>query len=149
MLGDLNAFLDKDDTRGLAQRVKEAIAALNERQHAQLLNKLEEVMVVLNGEIGKTKVIARTQRHLYGRIVDLRIAQDDHFENEEAFVLPTIWQRISEGEQLEMARCLLIDEEAEEQRWVVDWMVQYLTPGERRLLADLEQRCARVFTTST
>ncbi len=144
MLGDLSVLVDKDDTRGLSDRVKGAMVALNERQHAELVEKLEDVMEVLNDEIGKTKVIARTWRHLYTRMVGLRTAQDDHLENEEAFVLPEVWQRISEAEQLEMARRLLIDEEAEDQRWVLEWMAKYLTPAERKLLADLEQSFAMV-----
>ncbi len=144
MLGDLNILVDKDDTRGLSERVKEAMVALNERQHGELVEKLEDVIEVLNGEIGKTKVIARTWRHLYARVVALRTAQDDHLENEEAFVLPEVWQRISEAGQLEMARCLLIDEEAEDPRWVLKWMAKYLTPAEGGLLADLEQSFARV-----
>ena len=144
MLGDLSTLVDKDDTRELSQRVKEAMVALNERQHGELVEKLEGVMEVLNGEIGKTKVIARTWRHLYTRVVELRTAQDDHLENEEAFVLPEVWQRISEAGQLEMASRLLIDEEAEDQRWVLEWMAKYLTPAEGGLLADLEQRFAKV-----
>jgi hypothetical protein len=144
ILGDLSTLLEKEDTRELSERVKEAMVALNERQHAELVEKLEDVMEVLNSEIGKTKVIARTWRHLYTRVVELRTAQDDHLENEEAFVLPEVWQRISEAGQLEMARRLLIDEEAEDQRWVLKWIAKYLTPAERGLLADLEQSFAQV-----
>ncbi len=144
MLGELSALVDQDDTRGLSDRVKEAMVALNERQHAELVEKLEDVMEVLNDEIGKTKVIARTWRHLYARVVELRTAQDDHLENEEAFVLPEVWQRISEAGQVEMARRLLIDEKAEDQRWVLEWMAKYLTPTERNLLAELERSFARV-----
>ena len=146
MLGDLNTLVDKDDTRGLSERVKEAMVALNERQHAELVEKLEDVMEVLNGEIGKTKVITRTWRRLYARVVALQTAQDDHLENEEAFVLPEVWQRISEAGQLEIARRLLIDDEAEDRRWVLDWMEKYLTPAERGLLADLQTRFAKVPT---
>ena len=146
MLGDLNTLVDKDDTRGLSDRVKEAMVALNERQHAELVEKLEDVMEVLNGEIGKTKVIARTWRHLYARVVALQTAQDDHLENEEAFVLPEVWQRISEAGQLEIARRLLIDEEADDQRWVLEWMAKYLTPVGRGLLANLEQSFTKVST---
>ncbi len=140
MLGDLTTFLDRDDTRGLAHRVKEAIVALHEEQHMELMQRLEDVMAVLHEEIGKTKVIARTQRHLYGKIVALRIAQDDHLESEEAFVLPEIWQRFNEEEQLEVARQLLIDEAADDPRWVIRWVAQCLNVAERRRLADLEAR---------
>ena len=45
---------------------------------------------VLNVDIGKKSLIARTHRHLYGKVVALRICQDDHFESEEYLVLPEI-----------------------------------------------------------
>ena len=97
-------------------------------------------MKVLNEEIGATKVIARTQRHLYQRVLALRVAQDDHLENEEAFVLPEIWLRIAEKDQLEIVQRLLIDEDAEDQRWVVDWVSKALNPRELILLEDLVKR---------
>ena len=140
MLGNLAEFMGEDQTKGIAQRVTEAMLALNKDQHADLVEKLEDVMAVLNEEIGTTKVIARTQRHLYQRVLALRVAQDDHLENEEAFVLPEIWLRISEEDQLKMAQRLLIDEDAEEQRWVMDWVAQALSPKELELLEGLERR---------
>lgn len=138
IMENLSTFLDRKDTGGLAERVNGALVALNQRQHLELVEKLEDVMVVLNQEIGKTRVIARTQRHLYGKVVALRIAQDDHLESEEAFVLPEIRQRFGEAEQLKIVSQLLIDAQAEDQRWVLDWVAQNVTPAERRLLADLE-----------
>ena len=111
-----------------------------EREHAELNEKLEDVVEVLNEEIGKTKVIARTQRHLYGAVVALRIAQDDHLESEEAFVLPEVRERFDEFEQLEMALHLLIDEEAEDERWVLDWLSKHLSPAEQSVLAELDPR---------
>lgn len=140
MLGNLAEFMNEDQTKSIALRVTEAMLALNKDQHADLVEKLEDVMAVLNEEIGTTKVIARTQRHLYQRVLALRVAQDDHLENEEAFVLPEIWLRITEKDQLEMVQWLLIDDEAEDQRWVVDWVAQALTPSELELLEDLVRR---------
>jgi hypothetical protein len=135
--------MDPDDTKELAHRVREAMASLNEEQHKELTQKLEDVRAVLNEEIGKTKLIDRTKRHLFGRIVALHIAQDDHLDNEEAFVLPVVRERMSEAEQLEVARRLLIDEideNSQTQSWIVEWVARELTPGERRLLAGLEAR---------
>ena len=140
MLENLTEFMNEDHTKVIAQRVTEAMVVLNQQQHAELVEKLEDVMAVLNEEIGTTKVIARTQRHLYQRVLALRIAQDDHLENEEAFVLPEVWQRITENDQLEIARRLLIDEDAEDPRWVMDWVAQALSPNELELLEDLERR---------
>lgn len=139
ILVDITGMLDTHDNRGLADRVKALVAALHEEQHLQLFEKLEDVMAVLNEEIGRTKVVARTHRHLYQSVVALRVTQDDHLECEEEFVLPEIRQTFTNPEQLAMVRALLIDEVAEDQRWVVDWVAQYLTPEERQVLAGLEE----------
>ena len=108
--------------------------ALHEEQHEELLEKLEDVLDVLNGEIGRTRVIARTRRHLYGKVVALRICQDDHLESEEAFVLPEVEERLSIEDQREIARRLLIDEESGDPAWVLDWVSRNVEPEERALL---------------
>jgi hemerythrin-like domain-containing protein len=123
-----------------AERVRTAMAMLAEVQHPELVGKIENVLTVLDEEIGKTKVIARTKQHLYGQVVALRIAQEDHLETEEALVLPTLRQRLSEQQQLEVAKHLLIDGEAQDAHWMLDWIAKELTPGEKNLLADLEAR---------
>ena len=111
------------------------------REHAELEVKLEEVVTVFSDEIGETQVIARTQRHLYGAVVALRIAQDDHLESEEAFVLPVVWERLDETQQLDIARYLLIDENSANRRWSLDWMTQRLNSAEREALAGLDALC--------
>ena len=116
----------------------------NLKEHTELSEKLEDVVTVISEEIGETQVCPRTQRHLYGAVVALRIAQDDHLESEEAFILPEIRERFDEFEQLEMVRRLLDDEEAAQRRWVLEWMAPRLNQGERRLLVDLERRFDRV-----
>jgi hemerythrin-like domain-containing protein len=122
------------------ERVKTAMAVLDEVQHRELVGKMEGVLTVLDEEIGKTSVIVRTKQHLYRQVVALRIAQEDHLETEEALVLPTLRQRLSEQQQLEVAKHLLIDEEAQEVCWMLDWVTKELTPGEKNLLANLEAR---------
>jgi hemerythrin-like domain-containing protein len=111
-----------------------------ELTHQRLADLLEEVQRCLTEEIGRTMLIARTQRHLFGKVVLARIAQDDHLEEEEAFVLPVIRRQISEARQEEIIGHLLIDREAEDPRWYLDWLHDYLTPRERRLLADIVAR---------
>lgn len=112
----------------------------NETAHRRLEGLLEEVQTCLNEEIGRTLLIARTQRHLYGRVVMARIAQDDDLEEEEAFVLPLIRQRLSEAQQLAIARRLLIDQDAEDKGWILDWVARELTPTEQQWLAGLVAR---------
>ena len=137
---DLTSYMKRGDSRGLAERLRAAIVALHEERHTELLEKLEDVLAVLNGEIGRTRVIARTKRHLFGKVVALRICQDDHLESEEAFVLPEVRERMNETEQLELAGRLLIDEEAEEPNWILESVARDLTPRERMLLNDLRAR---------
>lgn len=138
ILSDITFKLEGNDNRGLADRVKDLVAALHEEQHLQLFERLEDVMEVLNEEIGRTKIVARTRRHLYQSVFALRVAQDDHLECEEEFVLPKIRESFQEQEQISMVRSLLIDDLAEDKRWVLDWVTGYLGNEERQFMARLE-----------
>ena len=108
----------------------------NEIAHERLAQRLEEIRAYLR-EIDRDAVTARTRRRLFGKVVALRIEQDDHLEEEEEFVLPIIRERIDEAQQLEMARHLLIDPHTPDERWIMDWLIQDLTGAERQVLADL------------
>jgi hypothetical protein len=113
----------------------------NEAVHACLGQQMEALQAYLQ-EIEPHAVTARTRRRLFGKVVALRISQDDHLEEEEEFVLPVIRAHISMEQQLEMARRLLLDLEAPDETgsWVLDWLVQDLTDIERQALADLTGR---------
>ena len=45
---------------------------------------------------------------------------------------------MSEDRQREVVRRLLYDEESPEPLWIMNWVAEALTPGERQLLAGLE-----------
>ena len=137
--GHLAGFLNEDDARTLSEEVKEVMAR-NEEQHQELTAKLQGVLAVLYQEVGKTRLVARTKQHLYASVVALRTAQDDHLDHEEAFVLPVIQERMSEAQQFEVARHLLLGQGAQDPRWILTWIAQYLTPRERTLLANFEVR---------
>jgi len=107
--------------------------------HQRLADRLEAVQQCLTEEIGRTMLIARTQRHLFGAVVLARIALDDLLE-EEAFILPVIRRQLSAAQQEEIIGHLLIDREAEDPRWHLDWLHETLPPREGRLLADLAAR---------
>ena len=143
---DLVSYMDTGVAEGLEERVRQAIIALHDEQHSELMERLEDVMAVFNEEIGKSRVIARTKRHLYGKVVALRICQDDHLESEEAFVLPEVRDRMSDDDQLELVKRLLVDEEAEAPHWILDSVAKDLTSGERKLLKGLESRFTPVST---
>ncbi len=112
----------------------------NEEGHRRLEERLEAVLTCLNEEIGRTSLVYRTKRHLTGNTIMLRIAQNDHLEEEEAFVLPLVRERMTELEQVQFAKRLLIDEDSEDPRWIIDWMARVLTPNECNLLTSLEAR---------
>jgi hypothetical protein len=108
-----------------------------ELAHGRLAELLEDVQSCLTEEIGRTMLIARTQRHLFGKVVIARIAQDDHLEEEEAFVLPVVRRQLGDTQQWAIVQRLLLDEEAEDPSWPLDWLATHLPPRERRLLAGL------------
>ena len=72
-------------------------------------------MTVLEEDIGATSVIPRTKQHLYGQVIALRVAQEDHLETEEAMVIPLIRENFFVECQLETVGALLIDHEADDQ----------------------------------
>ncbi len=119
-----------------------AMLAANKDEHREMDEKFQAVMDVLNVEIGRTSIIRRTQQHLFGSVLALRIAQQDHIENERAFVLPALKQRFSSREQLDLVKELLVDGMSNDPRWVLDWMGQHLDTEERATLAGFEEMLA-------
>jgi hypothetical protein len=111
-----------------------------ELAHGRWGELLEDVQSCLTEEIGRTMVIARTQRHLFGTVVIARIAQDDYLEEEEAFLLPVVRRQLSHAQQWTIVRHLLLDEGADDPRWYLDWLTDFLTPRERQFLVDLDAR---------
>jgi hemerythrin-like domain-containing protein len=114
----------------------------NEIGHRQLLDGLEDLQRCLHEELGRTVVIPRTQRQLFGKVITLLIAQADLLEEEEEVVLPMLRQHFGEEQQLEMARRLLFDPESADERWMLNWVAQHLSEAERQTLADLVVRFA-------
>jgi hypothetical protein len=137
MLEALKGSLESADRRGLNEQVRHAIVALHDEQHTELMERLEDVLACLDDEIGRTRVIARTRRHLYGKIVELKICQDDHLESEEAFVLPEVRERLSVAQQLELARKLLVDEGSDNPEWVYDWVARSIDLDKQSQLSQL------------
>ena len=133
-LGYHAAVEDKYMTPSLADL---PVARDNEAAHEGLEQRLADIQHYVSRMVGPALATAKTRRHLYGKVVALRIAQDDHLEEEEAFVLPIIRARIPEAQQLEMARYLLIDGESSDDGWLIDWVAAALTPVERQLLTAL------------
>jgi hypothetical protein len=139
-LQGVEELINVNDNKELEFRVRTAILSLSDALHVEVINKLQDVMDVLDEEIGSQALIPRTKRHLFEKVVNARVTQDDHFENEEAFILPIIRDNWSETEQLDLVKILLIDAESDNKRWFIDWMVPYLTDNEKHLLNALETR---------
>ena len=133
----LSYHAEAEDAHMTALLPAATVARECEEAHRRLAERLEAIQACLTEEIGRTMLIARTQRHLFGTVVLARIAQDDHLEEEEAFVLPVIRRQLSVAQQREIIGHLLVDQAAEDPRWPLDWLTDHLTSGERQLVADL------------
>ena len=136
----LEYHAEKEDSLMTGPLADSAPARENEQSHRRLEERMEDVLACLNEEIGRTHVIPRTRRHLYERVVALQVAQNDHLEEEEEFVMPIVQEQISQKRQMEVARSLVIDEDAEDRSWVLTWMAQALLPEDRHLARDLRTR---------
>jgi hypothetical protein len=112
----------------------------NKTGHKELLEGLEELQICLHEELGRTIVIPRTQRQLFGKVINLLIAQADLLEEEEDTLLPVIRRQMRPEQQLEIIRRLLLDPDSEDDRWMLDWMEQHLSETERQVLASLVAR---------
>lgn len=116
-------------------------ARANEAEHALLVKQAGELICLVTGCDGglDDRVVSdRTRRHVYGQVVALRVAEFDHFENEETFVLPVVRERMTDTQQLEIAGRLLIDEGSEDPRWIMEWLAADLSAPGRALLEALE-----------
>jgi hemerythrin-like domain-containing protein len=117
-------------------------ARTNEAEHRRLTELLADLQIYVREAGGPAAVTARTRRHALGKVVVLRVAQDDHLEEEEERVLPVIRQQSSESQQFDMAQRLLIDREAQEAGWVLAWLTPHVTATERQWIAALVGRAA-------
>ena len=129
-----------DASTSLADRVKAAMLVQEDQTHNEILEAIEDVLEILNSEIGKTSIIRRTKQHLSRQVVTLRIVQEDHLDTEEALVMPLLRKKMSEADQLQAARAMLLDPGADDPHWVLDWVSEDLSRNEQRILADFEPR---------
>ena len=131
--GELASLIVLGNAAGLEEsvNVREAAFSLDEEQHNLLEERLHDVETALKEDLGEKKVTVRTIRHIHSRLIGVRILELDHFENEEAFIIRLVVNEIGEAGQLDIVHRLLIDEAAEEPRWVIDWVYSELNPAEQ------------------
>lgn len=113
------------------------VAALEEQLHRDLLAKAEEILGTIYEEIGRMRLIFRTKQHLYAQVVNLRLTQEDYLETEETLVLPLVREKMGREKQLSVVNHLLIDDQAVDPYWSLNWVKEELTPTERGLVDDL------------
>ena len=143
---EMSKFVDESrlaSSHDPVERVKWALLEKEDAEYMRLLDCVQDVMTVLEEDIGATSIIPRTKQHLYGQVIALRVAQADHLETEEAMVLPLIRECLSPECQLQVVGGLLIDRDADDRHWVIDWISQDLTPTENELLLALESRISQ------
>ena len=138
--GELASFIALGNAAGLEESARQAAFSLDEEQHNLLEERFHDVETALKDVLGEKKVTVRTIRHIHSRLIGVRILKMDHFENEEAFIIPLVENEIGEAGQLDIVHRLSIDEAAEDPLWVIDWVYSELDPAEQALLKDLEAR---------
>ena len=138
--GELANFIARGNATPLGETAREAAFTREEEQHKELKERSHEVEQVLKEVLGEKKVTARTIRHIHSQMLGVRILELDHFENEEAFVCSLVRDEIDEAGQLYMVRRLLMDDTAEDMRWIIDWVRTELDPAEQAQLDELENR---------
>jgi hypothetical protein len=135
----LTFHAEQEDTYMTPLLPASALARDNEMSHQRLAHRMAEIRTSLH-EIGAAVVTTRIRRRLFGHVVALRIAQDDHLEEEEELVLPIIRERLSAAQQCEIVQRLLCDPHAEDPTWVVTWLRHELTETERHAVDALTAR---------
>ena len=138
--GELANLIACGKTARLEDSARESAFTLEEKQHKELGERSHEVEEALKEALGEKKVTALTIRHLHTQSVGVRMLELTHFHHEEAFVCSLVRDEIDEAGQLSMIRRLLIDDSAEDPRWIIDWVHSELDTAERAQLDELENR---------
>lgn len=127
-----------------SDRVSKVILALSRVGRSEQIEMIEEVFRILYHEIGSTSLITRTIQHLYRQVVAMGIAQENHLEVKEVMVLPILCQGMRDYQQLVLIKNLLIDDQSDNQRWIVEWVLERSDSEGKAILAELEGRFTNV-----
>ncbi len=134
--GHVLSMVDASETNLSA----EEILSMEDEEHAKLQERVDEVTSIVDEVIEEKIATARTRRHLYQSVMALRIAEFDHFENEEAFVHPLVKDQMTSTQELECARRLLIEDDADNPRWIIELIYGEISDDEKLLLERLEEK---------
>jgi len=140
LLPSLMHMSSQNEQKGTPLSLRDVILSNETHWHLNLMNMIEEVFVVLNEDIGSTTVIPRTRQHLLEKTVQLGIAQKDHLEYEQFLLMPIVLEFIDQDTQMEVVKGLLIDDLADEPRWVIEWLSIELSEEENNQIAKMEKQ---------
>ena len=140
LLPSLMHMSSQNEQKGTPLSLRDVILSNETHWHLNLMNMIEEVFVVLNEDIGSTTVIPRTRQHLLEKPVQLGIAQKDHLEYEQFLLMPIVLEVIDQDTQMEGVKGLLIDDLADEPRWVIEWLSIELSEEENNQIAKIEKQ---------
>ena len=121
------------------------ILAMEEKNHEILMTKVGAVEQKLQKFLEDTKLDQTFRRHLYEQIVALKVSEYDHFENEEAFVLPMIKEQMTKNEQLKCVEKLLFDDKSAHPSWIYDFIKSQLVSREAELLDNLRKEIEKLY----
>ena len=120
--------------------ISKVILALSRVGRSEQMEMIEEVFRILYHEIGNTSLITRTIQHLYRQVVAMGIAQENHLEAKEVMVLPILCEGMGDYQQLALIKTLLIDDQSDNRRWIVEWVFERSDSDGKAILAELESR---------
>ena len=103
----------------------------------KVMDKISAVQNSIVEAFGAEKLKARSLRGLYQSVLDLKVVEFDHFENEEAFVLTLVREQMTYDQQLQLTEKLLFDSTDQNENWIVDFLFSVLDDEESRLLQEL------------
>ena len=134
----LNNF-SRDIQQESVELSRDLILAVDDQKHEELLDRVEDLQKAIDKVLGKDGLRLRSRRYLYRSVLALKVTEFDHFENEEASVLPLVKEQMSRDQQLECARKLLFQDGVTHPGWIFDFINNGLCHSERILLQDLRK----------
>ena len=135
----LVALMSNGESAGLDDLLESLVFAAEEEQHKELVKNVDRLRSAVEDALGEEKTSNRTLRHIHQAVLSLRVIEWDHFENEEAFVLPLVREQMSHDEQLRCAGKLLFDNSSKQRRWVIEDIYEGLSEDESIKLKSLEE----------
>ena len=134
---EIRGHIKEDNSRTLPNIATSEVLAMEEENHALVMQRVKEVEEVVRELLGPDNVQSQLRRHLYKSVMALKVAEYDHFENEEAFVLPLVKEHMTIEQQSDCVRKLLYEDNSEYPRWIYDFIWDNLGDVERKLLERL------------